>query len=1300
MSKSYRRRAASAALATLTSIVLASSMTTPASAVEGSAQGEPTAQGLGSQVPPEVKVSQDLRTRTGQVSVFVQFEGAGAFERTQPQSVRSGLAAPVRKVAEVQNIRGEIEAKAEDVAAEASATSLYTTTNTIPGVAMTGDAEQIRALAARPDVKKITGIVPKTLDNKGGVIDTRALESWVQRDQTGDGVTIAVLDTGLDYTHAGFGGPGTIEAFNTAKASATIPEESLGLYDPAKFIGGFDLVGDAYDPDPASDTYSPVPVPDANPLDCQGHGSHVAGTAAGYGVNADGSTFKGDYTSLTAAEVNAMRIGPGSAPKAGLVSLRVFGCEGTSEVVGLALDYVLDPNRDGDFSDRANVVNMSLGSDFPAYDDPEIDIVNSLTAQGVLSVVSSGNGGDVFDNGGSPGSAASALTVANSVGSQVTLDGIDVLAPADVAGRAAGQYSANFDYTSATEEQLTGEVVVGPAANRFGCNPFEAGSLEGKWVWLQWEENGAFPCGSGVRFNNAEAAGAEGVILDSPRSVFEAGIAGNATIPGVQFNARFSQSLRAAAEDGTLQVRLDPDLQGTAVGASDALDTLSPSSSRGVHGSNGVVKPDVAAPGTSIGSVQSGSGTLASAQTGTSMAAPRVAGIAALLVGATDYNPYQIKSVIMNTATHDILTADGVIHAPNRTGSGRVDALNALDARSLAYATADPALTTVSFGVLELAADPVSLTRQITVENRSDTVVAYTAEYLEATAMPGVEISVTATGTSSATADVPANGRATFDVVLSIADPTALAKSIDPAAERFQQEVPRQYIADASGRVQFTSTTASTLRVPVHAAPKPTADLTAGTNIPFDTPSDLESDLTFTGRGLLQGGEDSLYASIASPFVLGTESARRESLALESLYALDLKSVGASSTVPGLVKAGGDPLAGYLSFGISTWANWNTLSSAPQIQIEIDADNNDEADFIAATGRAEELDLVLVNLYAVSDDGTISAEPVDGGIANNVFGDVDTNLLDTNVVTLPLPVAKMGLNLAAGADISYRVSTSSQYSVDAEGQNVPVDTTDWIDFSVSEPAFWFEGDSADTSFIVTDGSSLRVHRTAGNTTSKGLFLHHHNASGARDEVLAIQQGRLRFPDTAGNQHEAAINWLADAGLTTGYPDGTYRPLGSVNRDAMAAFLYRLAGEPAYAAPSTSPFKDITPNTKFYKEMSWLAETGITTGYSDDTYRPLAPVNRDAMAAFMNRFAGEFCNIADAGNYTNPSTASFRDVPVNLQFAREISWMKASAISTGWADGTYRPVAPVARDAMAAFIQRLDSYETDNGGCKP
>ncbi|MBE0008215.1 hypothetical protein DXT87_00240 [Arthrobacter sp. AET 35A] len=1297
MSKSYHRNTGKAVLASLTGLVLASSMWAPASALESPSSGEATAEGIELQAVPDLKVSRDLAERTGPTAAYVQFAGKGAFEQTQPAEVRNGIQSPVDRTSDVLNIRAGIQAQADEVAAEASASQLYTTTNTIPGVAIQGDAEAIKALAARPDVVKITGIVPKTTTNKGADIDTRALDAWTARDQTGDGITIAVLDTGLDYTHSGFGGPGTIEAFEQAQADL-VPDPAL--FDAAKYVGGYDLVGDDYN---ADDPNNDIPQPDLNPLDCQSHGSHVAGTSSGYGVNDDGTTFDGDYGTLDADAVNAMRIGPGSAPESQLVALRVFGCTGSSSVVGSALDFVLDPNGDGNFDDRAQVVNMSLGAAFPAYDDPENDIVNALTAQGVLSVVSSGNSGDVYDIGGSPGSSESALTVAASVGSQITLDRADVLAPDDVVGQAAGQYSVNFDYSTASEEELTGTVVKADPANAFGCDPFAPGTFDGEWVWLQWEEDGAFPCGSTVRFNNVEAAGGAGIVLDSPRSVFDAGIGGNATIPGVQFNAEFSEQLEPAAEAGTLEVRLASEYQATAGGSSDALDTLAAFSSRGLHGSNGVVKPDVAAPGVSTGSVQVGTGTGASVKSGTSMAAPHVAGIAALLFAETNFNPYEIKSMIMNTAIADLVTADGVEYAPNRVGSGRVDAVLALDTPVLAYATEQPSLTSVNFGVLELGSEAMTMTKQITVENKSDDVIRYSASYLEASTMPGAEITVTpqvlAPGTLTNAFDVPANGTATVDVTLTIDDPAALAKTIDPAAEETQLGVARQYLADVSGRVQFASEV-NTLRVPVYSAPKPTSEISAGSQILFENASTLESLITLEGRGLLQGGEDSLYASLVTPLVLGAESPRAEERPLESLYSLDLRSVGAASTVPAVVAAGGEAEDGYLNLGISTWQNWAQLAGNSQVAVELDLDGDTEADMVVLTLRIDDLDMILFEVAPVLEDGSLG-QGDSLYFANGVDGSVDTNTFDTNVVTLPVPVADLGLDLSASAPIQYRVSTASPFNVDEDGNTAgPVDETEWIDFNVTEPELWFTGVTPDTVYIAAEGAAIGAVRQEGVTDARALFIHHQNATGLKDEILDMQVDQLRFPDVAGNEHEEAINWLADRGLTDGYTDGTYRPLASINRDAMAAFLYRLAGEPAYAEPTTSPFTDITPETQFYKEMAWMAETGLSTGYSDGTFRPLAPVNRDAMAAFMNRFAGEYCSIADAADYSAPQVAPFPDVPVNDQFHREISWMAENGITTGFNDGEYKRLQPVARDAMARFIMRLDRYTEDNGGCNP
>ncbi|WP_207456276.1 S-layer homology domain-containing protein [Herbiconiux sp. SYSU D00978] len=186
-----------------------------------------------------------------------------------------------------------------------------------------------------------------------------------------------------------------------------------------------------------------------------------------------------------------------------------------------------------------------------------------------------------------------------------------------------------------------------------------------------------------------------------------------------------------------------------------------------------------------------------------------------------------------------------------------------------------------------------------------------------------------------------------------------------------------------------------------------------------------------------------------------------------------------------------------------------------------------------------------------------------------------------------------------------------------------------------------------------------------------------------------------------NQFHREISWLADNGISTGWPDGTFRPLLAVNRDAMAAFLYRLDGSPAFNPPRVSPFDDVATDNLFYKEIAWLNEQGITTGWYENgkrLFKPLQAVNRDAMAAFLFRYS-------KIENYGPPAQSPFTDVPSNNQFYREISWLASMGISTGWDQGfgcrAFAPVQSVARDAMAAFMYRLKNPsggQVDLGTC--
>ena len=174
---------------------------------------------------------------------------------------------------------------------------------------------------------------------------------------------------------------------------------------------------------------------------------------------------------------------------------------------------------------------------------------------------------------------------------------------------------------------------------------------------------------------------------------------------------------------------------------------------------------------------------------------------------------------------------------------------------------------------------------------------------------------------------------------------------------------------------------------------------------------------------------------------------------------------------------------------------------------------------------------------------------------------------------------------------------------------------------------------------------------------------------------------------------AEICWMDREGISTGYQPGpTYRPSVAVSRQAMSAFMYRLAGEPAFTPPppNATTFGDVSATNGFYLEIEWMASEDITTGTAASPkplYLPSAPVSRGAMSAFMYRLAGE--------PPFSPGSPSFTDVGSGHPFFAEIEWMADAEISTGYLPGpTYRPGTAVSRQAMSAFMNRLAPLLTD------
>ena len=951
-------------------------------------------------------------------NVFVEFDDTSALQdylaalpRGREIADRAAAAARDRIGQKIAGILGRLRGAEGE-------RELYRTANAVPGVAVRADAATAQRLGQAPgvrSVRRITDARPSEArptaarpglrpDNASADQLGRSLATWQETGRLGRGVRIGIIDTGIDYTHADFGGPGTVSAYDAAR-------DGRGTFPTAKVVGGVDLAGDSYDSE-SGDPAKAVPQPDADPLDCQGHGTHVAGTAAGYGVNADGSTFRGDYPGLTPDALNAMAIGPGAAPQAELYAIRVFGCSGATALTPLALDRALDPDGNGDFDDRLDVVNLSLGSDFAPADDPVNDFVDRLVDNGVVVVAAAGNGGDVTDAAGAPATDPRVLAVGNVRDAGVLLDGADVLAPQ--ARRVTGQYGEDFSGTP----DVTGEVVAPTGTDPQGCG--SVGGVQGRIVWLEWpSDDAARSCGSTQRADNAKAAGATGVLLAS--SAGDPGgiqIAGNESVPMFLLDGASTEALRPALSAGGLRVHLDGRLaQSVSVQVPAIADTVSASSARGGRGPG--VKPDVMAPGESIVSAAVGTGTGRASKTGTSMASPFVAGVAALVREAhPDRTPAQVKAAVVNTAGGDVrVEPGGPLAAPMRAGSGRVDARAAVTTTLLAGDAEDPGTVGVAFGTIEVPAGrTVTQTRRVSVQAPAGGSGSVGVRYEPITTMPGVTIRV-----SPASVQLAPGADATLTVTLT-ADSAALRRTADPTMALRQDGRARQYLADASGRVVLTPASGPQLRVPVTSAPKPVSTL--GASLDGDS-------VLLAGAGVDQGTGPQAYRSRAGVFRLLASSPQQPRCGPGIATGCVSGTTGTGGDVRwvGVARSGAT-----IGIALSMWGPLPDVGATTVPSVGFDTDGDGQVDRAVGLVRAPGTDVLLartVDLGRPTDDGfaEIDSQPVNG-----YEGDTDTNVFDTDTWVLPVRLSALGIDPAAR-------SAPLRMQVVVEGDYGPTDVT-------------------------------------------------------------------------------------------------------------------------------------------------------------------------------------------------------------------------------------------------------------------
>lgn len=129
------------------------------------------------------------------------------------------------------------------------------------------------------------------------------------------------------------------------------------------------------------------------------------------------------------------------------------------------------------------------------------------------------------------------------------------------------------------------------------------------------------------------------------------------------------------------------------------------------------------------------------------------------------------------------------------------------------------------------------------------------------------------------------------------------------------------------------------------------------------------------------------------------------------------------------------------------------------------------------------------------------------------------------------------------------------------------------------------------------------------------FIRH--ASSSASTATGPTRGPGGFTDTVGHAHGDAIAAAVDRSIASGYPDGTFRPGNAVTRAQMATFLTRALGLPA---GDTSRFRDVGEHPHA-RGIGAVARAGITTGYPDGTFRPDEVVTRGQLASFLDRALG-------------------------------------------------------------------------------
>jgi subtilisin family serine protease len=837
-------------------------------------------------------------------------------------------------------------------------------------IAVTVDASALPAIRQMPGVAAVRPVINYrlTLEETVPYVGATAVH---EKGFEGEGIVVAVLDSGVDYTHRNLGGPGTIEAYTEAYGDAPGDprnETRDGLFPTEKVIEGFDFVGEAWPEGDLTEDPDPIDAPGA-PVAQGGHGTHVSDIVAGN----DGGSHRG------------------VAPEASLLGVKVCSsistaCSGVALLRGM--DFALDPNGDGDMSDAADVINMSLGSDYGQEEDDLAEASAAAVRLGVVVVTAAGNAANRPYIVSSPSIGEGVISVAQTQVPSAQAFPLVVNAPEEIAGTYPNTATVAW---APIGDGFTGDVVyVGQ-----GCpaDSIEPGSPEDPYLAdpagkVALIDRGA--CAVSLKVDRAAEAGAIGVLIGliAPGDAvsFSYG-GGDDFVPTLVIQQSLSNSIKGQLEEETVNVTVSP------ANAIDLVGGMVSSSARGPSISHTAIKPEIGAPGGSVSAV-SATGDQEEAFSGTSGATPMVSGAAALLIEAyPERSPEQIKAMLMNSAETEIFTNQALLPgelAPiSRIGAGELRVDRALELSSIARSRRDHSAS-LSFGFQEVIAFK-TLRRTLLVENFSDTAKTFNIttsfRYADDESTGAVRV------VAPDNVHVRAHGRREIHVIM-IIDGRKLADwPLDGGANGGDGGLLNA--PEFDGYVKLTAGDEE-LTVPWHVLPRKAAAIKAVSSSNIE-PGDK---IRLLNAGLAPSGLDAFSLTGVSPRVDESQLPGPG----DSFAIIDMRAVGVRLVTPGV-----------LQFAINTYGRRAHPNYPAEFDVIIDTNRDGTPDFVVFNTEIGGFAVSGQNVVFVLDLATETATPV---------AYTDADLQSGNVI---LTAPTLALGITDDTTIDFEVAAFDNY---------------------------------------------------------------------------------------------------------------------------------------------------------------------------------------------------------------------------------------------------------------------------------